>query len=289
MDIRGIELRREVQQALLFRVRHVERGGGRGPGLADEEQVTPQRGQFAEEKAEIHATLQQFLRQRGNGEAVLSLECVEKALIKLLSGKAEHAAGGGFGQVVAAEGQRLAEQGHAVAHASGGTARKEADGVFLERDAFLVEHARQMGHQFGFGDGLENEMLAAADDRDRKFVGLGGGEDERCAWRRLFQRLEQGVEGFAREHVRFVDDEDLVAAFHRRVGDGLAQAAGVVDAAVGRAVDFHHVHVVAHRDAAGTGSHWLQGSPVGACTQFSALAKIRAMVVLPTPRVPLSR
>lgn len=37
MDIRGIELRREVQQALLFRVRHVERGGGRGPGLTDEE------------------------------------------------------------------------------------------------------------------------------------------------------------------------------------------------------------------------------------------------------------
>lgn len=101
--------------------------------------------------------------------------------------------------------------------------------------------------------------------------------------------LSRAVEGFAREHVRFVDDEDLVAAFHRRVGDGLAQAAGVVDAAVGRAVDFHHVHVVAHRDAAGTGSHWLQGSPVGACTQFSALAKIRAMVVLPTPRVPLSR
>ena len=132
MDIRGIELRREVQQALLFRVRHVERGGGRGPGLTDEEQVTPQRGQFAEEKAEIHATLQQFLRQRGNGEAVLSLECVEKALIKLLSGKAEHAAGGGFGQVVAAEGQRLAEQEHAVAHASGGTALTQANGVFSE-------------------------------------------------------------------------------------------------------------------------------------------------------------
>lgn len=49
--IYGIELRREVQQTLFFRVRHVERGGGRGPtGLTDEEQVTPQRGQFAEEK-----------------------------------------------------------------------------------------------------------------------------------------------------------------------------------------------------------------------------------------------
>ena len=50
--------------------------------------------------------------------------------------------------------------------------------------------------------------------------------------------------------MRFVDDEDLVAAFHRRVGDGFAQAAGVVDAAVGRTVDFHHVHVVALGDAA---------------------------------------
>ena len=152
----------------------------------------------------------------------------------------------------------------------------------------LLSTARQMGHQFGFGDGLENEMLAAADDRDRKFVGLGGGEDERCAWRRFFQRLEQGVEGFAREHVRFVDDEDLVAAFHRRVGDGLAQAAGVVDAAVGRAVDFHHVHVVAHRDAAALLA-LVAGARRWGRTQFSALAKIRAMVVLPTPRVPLSR
>ena len=94
MDIRGIELRREVQQALLFRVRHVERGGGCGPGLADEEQVTPQRGQFAEEKAEIHATLQQFLRQRGNvnnrpslriAGHRLALSCVRRRKIDYLN------------------------------------------------------------------------------------------------------------------------------------------------------------------------------------------------------------
>ena len=34
--------------------------------------------------------------------------------------------------------------------------------------------------------------------------------------------------------------------------------------------------------------HSLQGSGVGAFSQLSALAKMRAMVVLPTPRVPLN-
>ena len=58
----------------------------------------------------------------------------------------------------------------------------------------------------------EHKMLAAADDGHREFVGLGGGEDEDHAFRRLLQRLEQGVEGVAGEHVGFVDDEDLVAA-----------------------------------------------------------------------------
>ena len=35
--------------------------------------------------------------------------------------------------------------------------------------------------------------------------------------------------------------------------------------------------------------HSLQGSAQGACSQLSALEKMRAMVVLPTPRVPQSR
>lgn len=83
----------------------------------------------------------------------------------------------------------------------------------------------------------------------------------------------------------------LVAAFHRRVSVASRAAAGVVDAAVGRA-DFTTVHVVAHRDTAALWySHWLQGSPVGLMhqMQFSALAKIRAMVELPHAPGPVSR
>ena len=48
----------------------------------------------------------------------------------------------------------------------------------------------------------------------------------------------------------FVDDKNLVAAFHGRVADGFAQRAGIFDAVVGRAVDFRHVHVHALGDLA---------------------------------------
>ena len=35
--------------------------------------------------------------------------------------------------------------------------------------------------------------------------------------------------------------------------------------------------------------HWLHGVAVGPCSQFNALARIRAAVVLPTPRTPVNR
>jgi hypothetical protein len=36
-------------------------------------------------------------------------------------------------------------------------------------------------------------------------------------------------------------------------------------------------------------SHWLQGTPSATFGQFSALAKIRAVDVLPTPRAPVNK
>ncbi len=53
--------------------------------------------------------------------------------------------------------------------------------------------------------------------------------------RRLFQRLQQGVEGLGREHVHFVDDVDLVARLDRGVAHALDQLADIADAgAAGR-------------------------------------------------------
>ena len=100
-----------------------------------------------------------------------------------------------------------------------------------------------MGKERVFAQVAKHKMLAAAHNGDGELVRLGGGKDKDHAFRRFFQRFQQRVEGVAGEHMGFVNDENLVAAFHRRVADGFAQGAGVFHTVVGSAVDFGHVNV----------------------------------------------
>ena len=93
------------------------------------------------------------------------------------------------------------DQEISVAHAARGPARDEAHGAFLEGDVLLVQDLGKVLHEGVLAQMAEDEMLAAADDGDGELVRLGGGEDEDHARGRLLQRLEQGIEGAAREHV----------------------------------------------------------------------------------------
>ena len=72
----------------------------------------------------------------------------------------------------------------------------------------------------------------------------------------------------------YKDDEDN----SQRLG---LMVTGIITAAVVAAVRFEKETVWL--------SHTPQGSPASACGQFRLLAKMRAMVVLPTPRVPVSK
>ncbi len=67
---------------------------------------------------------------------------------------------------------------------------------------------------------------------------------------RLFQRLEQAVEGLLRQHVHLVDDVDLVAGGVRLVVGAVDQVADVVDASMGRRVHLDHVEMPALQDGA---------------------------------------
>ena len=67
--------------------------------------------------------------------------------------------------------------------------------------------------------------------------------------RRLFQRFQKRVERFAGEHVNFVDNIYLISASRWTNIGSLPQSADFVDAAVGRAVDFENVGVVACRNS----------------------------------------
>ena len=77
---------------------------------------------------------------------------------------------------------------------------------------------------------------------------LGRAQDEHDPFRRLFERLQQRVERFGRDLVRFVDDEDLVAVARRTIADVLPQLAHLIDAAIRRRVDLDHVHAVSRGD-----------------------------------------
>src|SRR5207253_6225825 len=96
------------------------------------------------------------------------------------------------------------------------------------------------------------EPLSARDDRAGYASRLGRRKHEDRVWRRLLERLQEGVEGLVRQLVRLVDDVHLVLALRRREAHFLAQVAHLVDAAVRRRVDLDEIEEApfTDRDAA---------------------------------------
>ena len=81
----------------------------------------------------------------------------------------------------------------------------------------------------------ERVVVRAGADRADDLLGLGRREDELDVLRRLFDDLQQRVETLRGDHVRLVEDEDLVAVAGGREDRALAQVARVVDAVVAAA------------------------------------------------------
>ena len=140
-------------------------------------------------------------------------------------------------------------------------------------------------------DAPQVETLAARQHRDRHLADFGGGEDELDVRRRLFQRLQQAVEGLRGQHVHLVDDVDLVAGRDGRVAHPLDDLANVVDAGVRGGVHLDHVDMPAlHDRLAMLAGHGKVDRRL--VDRFGlvvrARARMRAVVVLPTPRTPVS-
>ena len=129
-----------------------------------------------------------------------------------------------------------------------------------------------MRFQRGFRYLPEHKVLATAHDGDRKLMLFRGGKDEGHTRRGFFQGLQQGVEGFLGEHMRFVYDENLVAAFKGRIPYGIAQAANIVDTSVGSTVYFHHINKRTLRDTA-AGFALVAGLPRGGVLAVQGLGK----------------
>ena len=152
---------------------------------------------------------------------------------------------GGFPRAVA---DRLIQQRGRVAGRAFRRPRDQRQRVVGDLCALGRRDLAQQGdHHLGL-DPPQVEALASRQDRDGNLPDFSRREDELHVRRRLFQRLQQRVEGRGAEHVHLVDDVDLVARRGRPIVNGFNDLADVVHAGSGRGVHLEHVHVAAFGD-----------------------------------------
>ncbi|MNS92609.1 hypothetical protein D3C72_1267520 [compost metagenome] len=99
------------------------------------------------------------------------------------------------------------------------------------------------------------ELQAARQHRDRHLLRIGRGQHELEVLGRLLERLEHRVERGVREHVHFVDHEDLEAPLHRLVDRLFQQALHLVHAPVRCSVQLGVVREAAAVDVGAGGAH----------------------------------
>ena len=161
---------------------------------------------------------------------------------------AEDGADGFRGHLVPGKGVCLVKVGETVTHGTVGLFGKDVEGFVGSLDAFLFANVAEAAADLVYGQALEVKTLHTAQNRLRNLVDFGRCKNENHVGRRFFERLEESVEGACREHVDFVDDEDLVLADDGRVLHTFNHIADVVDAGVGGRIYFVDVHRVSAGD-----------------------------------------
>ena len=178
----------------------------------------------------IGAGIVHLAQRRHHGGGVAAHRLFEQLEHAAAIGETQHVADLGGIDHAAAVGDRLVEHGEPVAHRAVGGARQQRQRLGRDLDLFGRGDTGEVLDQNVVRHTLEVEALAAAQHRHRHLADLGGGEQELHMRRRLFKRLQQGVEGLLRQHVHFVDDVDLVAGRDGAVAHAFDQFAHVVDA-----------------------------------------------------------
>ena len=138
----------------------------------------------------------------------------------------------------AAERHGLVEHRQRVAHAAVGLLGDEVQRLFVGRDAFLRGDVAEIFDRIFDADAVEIVDLAPREDRGDDLVLLGGRQDEDGVRGRLFEGLEEGVEGRGREHMDLVDDEHRVASHLRDDAHLFDQRADVLHGVVRCGVEF---------------------------------------------------
>ncbi|CAB3734264.1 hypothetical protein LMG1231_04955 [Achromobacter denitrificans] len=254
--------------------------GGRHAGHAlFDGHARQQHGQVGQRAGIGQPADRQFVGHRQHALGVARGQGVQQAHQMPLVDGAEHAAHGLLGQVAGAIGDGLVGQRQGVAHGAGGRLPDQPQGRHFETHVFLAQHGLQMPDDGVGRHLLQVELEAARQHRHRDLLRIGGRQDELDVRRRLFQRLEHGVERMPGQHVDFVDHVDLEAPSARRVDRLLQELGHFLDAAVRGRVQFEVVDKAPRIDFRARAAHAARlGSDAGfAVERFGQDARQRGL------------
>ncbi|KPY82369.1 Uncharacterized protein ALO94_05556 [Pseudomonas syringae pv. spinaceae] len=162
--------------------------------------------------------------------------------------RAEHGAHVGRHDLAFTKGNRLIGEAHGIAHRTVGSAPEQPQRVIFKRHVFDAQHVGQMLDNALGRHVFQGKLQAARQNGRRQLLRISGGQNELDVGRRLFKRLEQGIERVAGEHVHFVDQVDLEASATGRVLHVVQQLAGVFDLGAAGGVDLDQVDKTAFVD-----------------------------------------
>jgi hypothetical protein len=145
------------------------------------------------------------------------------------------------GDVFSGETDELFEGGFGVPEATLGLAGEKKEGFVGDFNFLRISDFAEVGADKRIGNSAKVEPLAAGENRGRKFLDFSCGEDELYVGRGFFEGFQEGVEGFGRKHVDFVDDVDFEFSASRGVGDAVPQVFDFADATIGGAIDFEDI------------------------------------------------
>ncbi len=149
----------------------------------------------------------------------------------------------------------LVQHRQPVANAAFGCPRDQRKRLGVRRHPLGLGDMAEMRRQQVHRDPLQVEALAAAQDRRQQLLNLGRRKHELHMRRRLFQGFQQRIPGVLAQHVRFVDDIDLVARLRRRIAHRLDDLARIVDTGVRRSVHLDHIDMLPLRDRHAVAAH----------------------------------
>ena len=220
------------------------------PQTRRDQQIAKMADGFAAELLQVLPFGEQLVHQSQYALGGADFDRAHQFVEHFAAGESEQFADLSFANVFAAVCARLLEQGQTVAQTAVRGARQHGQRARLGFQIFLFCDRSQRVADFREGERAEMKMLRAGADGIGQILGLRRGHNEDDFIGRLLERFQKRVRGFRGEHVRFVEEDDLVAPAGGRVAHHVAQLAHLVDAAIGGGVNFEHVEGIARGDFA---------------------------------------